>query len=125
MKTMAKSLMITMVMLMCILSITAVEGYTKHSNVEVEPPENTSFTIAQQQNIIDYLVYKKETPAPKGLTCFLFGHSLTLERWSVTYHLEHSTAPKCIRNVYDVSYCSRCDYITSELVSTVRVFCCS
>jgi len=126
MKAILKILVLTLAILMSVITITAAEvNKTKNNNFEVTPPEDTIFTEIQQKNIIDYLTKNKELPVSKGLTCILFGHDTAIERWTLTYHKEHASAPRCIRNVYDVSACSRCDYMASDLVLSIRVFCCS
>lgn len=71
-----------------------------------------------------------ENDDPEGddmdnVLCTLFGHKLSSHFSTVTTHKVRSTAPRCLQKVYEVTVCSRCDYTTSQLISTTYVYCCS
>lgn len=59
-----------------------------------------------------------------GLTCTLFGHKLTNVKSEVITHMVYNTYPHCKREYYNVDTCERCDYTTTELISTEKVGCC-
>lgn len=97
------------------------------TEIEVAFDDNTMFTESQKQNIAEALVYggnSDEHMQSRGLTCTLFGHKLTTETVSVTYHKRKATSPRCYVEYYSVDSCSRCDYINEELLSGVYVVCC-
>ena len=60
---------------------------------------------------------------PDNVLCTLFGHKLTETTASVITHNVYSNAPRCVEKIYDVSVCSRCDYVSQELLSSTRIFC--
>ena len=60
-----------------------------------------------------------------GLTCTLFGHKLENTIVETITHKVRTTAPKCLRKVYNYNACTRCDYETSELIATENIYCCS
>lgn len=66
------------------------------------------------------------TISPFGIAC-LFGHSTARTTVYETTHRYYSTAPKCRRVTYDVTYCTRssCDYIVYTQIGVNAVHCCS
>lgn len=61
---------------------------------------------------------------PNNLICTLFGHNLTTNTVTATYHKVREHAPRCRVEVYHVSICSRCNYSEKELANTFYTFCC-
>lgn len=92
--------------------------------------EGTSLDYETMRYIADFVA--NEQPVLKdevsicGLSCSLFGHSLTTSSATETQHNAYSTSPKCLKKTYKVEYCTRssCDYITKELISSVRTSAC-
>ena len=60
-----------------------------------------------------------------GLTCTLLGHKLESSAVGVITHKVRATSPRCLKKVYAYEACTRCDYETSELISTANIVCCS
>ncbi len=60
-----------------------------------------------------------------GLTCTLLGHNLENSIVSVITHKVRTTSPRCLKRNYCYEACTRCDYETSEVISTVYIVCCS
>ena len=60
-----------------------------------------------------------------GLTCTLFGHKLETTTTTKITHKARTTAPRCLKQVYNYSACTRCDYETSTLQSSSYIYCCS
>ena len=58
-----------------------------------------------------------------NIICSLFGHNLSTSMISVTTHKVHIRDPRCQLDIYDVTGCSRCDYIEQVLVSSGRISC--
>lgn len=65
-----------------------------------------------------------EEAATYGLTCTLFGHKLETSSASTITHKARATDPRCLHNTYTVETCTRCDYSTSTLKSSVYISCC-
>ena len=63
--------------------------------------------------------------SPRNILC-IFGHSLTRTTVVEINHRYYSTAPRCRRVTYDVTYCTRsgCGYINYTVISTVAIHCC-
>ena len=59
-----------------------------------------------------------------GVMCTLFGHKTTTEMIIVTEHCVSATAPRCLETYEDLTVCSRCDYTTVEVISSIYIYCC-
>ncbi|MBQ7348158.1 MAG: hypothetical protein IJW55_09380 [Clostridia bacterium] len=116
-----------MIFSMC-FSVSAMESDGIVINIEnanVIFDANSQWTFQEQQVIAQKITSEENEPfATYGLTCTLFGHKYTLETVQVITHNVYGEEPKCLKEVYNVSTCSRCDYIEEELLSTVRISCC-
>ena len=60
-----------------------------------------------------------------GLTCTLLGHKIESSTVSVVSHKVSATAPRCLKKIYDYEACTRCDYESSDLITSSYIFCCS
>ena len=65
-----------------------------------------------------------EEASTYGITCTLLGHDLETSSIISISHKARATDPRCIRRIYDVSTCTRCDYSTQKLLSTQYISCC-
>lgn len=74
--------------------------------------------------IADYFNEGDEDVATYGLMCNLFGHKLESEIITTITHKAKATAPRCLRQTFEVQTCSRCDYLTKTLLSSVYTNCC-
>ena len=92
--------------------------------------ECSDFSYEDLQYIADFVAnvdsVSGDETATYALMCTLFGHSLTSSSATETQHNAYSTSPKCLKKTYEVEYCTRssCDYITKELISSVRTSAC-
>lgn len=92
--------------------------------------EGANLDYEEMQYIADFVANdisdSKDETSICGLTCSLFGHSLTSSSATETQHNAYTTSPKCLKKTYKVNYCTRssCDYITKELISSVRTSAC-
>lgn len=59
-----------------------------------------------------------------GITCTLLGHKLENSAVDVITHKVRATSPRCKKQTYSYSACTRCDYETSTLMSTEYIGCC-
>lgn len=63
--------------------------------------------------------------SPENLICTLFGHNLTGPvAVSATHHKVNSFEPRCLLEIYHVTYCTRCDYTDAEFITDTYIFCC-
>lgn len=85
----------------------------------------TILTAEQQEQVAYNLVYAEDSSAQTyGLTCTLFGHKLVESTVGVITHKVKTYAPRCKREIYDVTVCERCDYQTQTLSTTSYLDCC-
>ena len=63
--------------------------------------------------------------SPKNIICSIFGHDLSTSAVSVIQHRVTIWNPRCLLSIYDVTGCSKCDYIEQVLVgSPMHITCC-
>ena len=60
-----------------------------------------------------------------GITSNLLGHKLETTATTTITHKARTTAPRCIKKIYNYSACTRCDYETSTLKSSTYIYCCA
>ena len=106
-------------------SITGATYTYPTENKTVEFAADTKFSENQQQQIADLLVYgETESTASTQSLCWLVGHNYVEDYVTVTTHKVYEVAPRCLKDYYCVTTCSKCDYNNIELISSSRVFCC-
>lgn len=89
--------------------------------------DDTSISEAKRQQIADSLVYgtEDEDGATVLSWCWLIGHNYTVDIVIVITHKVNPTTPRCLRETFEVTTCTRCDYYNIELISSTYIFCCS
>ena len=65
-----------------------------------------------------------EEAATYGLMCTLFGHKLETSTAYTITHKASATAPRCLKKIYSVETCSRCDSSTKTLLKSTYISCC-
>lgn len=91
-------------------------------NITVYLPEDLPQDI---QDKIYAHFYGLEIPGDDqdNILCTLFGHKLTETTATVVTHSVYTNAPRCLREDYNISACSRCDYTSQELIASHRIYC--
>ena len=87
----------------------------------------TGVTDEQKVQLITDTINGEILISPFGIAC-LFGHSTAKGIAYETNHCYYTTAPKCRRTTYDVTYCTRssCNYIVyTQIGATARISCCA
>lgn len=59
-----------------------------------------------------------------GILCTLLGHKLESSTVQTITHNARTTAPRCLKKIYTVETCSRCDYSTKTLTNSLYIYCC-
>ncbi len=116
------TILILLIAMSCMSSFALNPTYDSH---EVIFASDSAFTEIQKQNIINHFIGTDDHVASVQCILCLFGHNLTTERIEYITHRYYESAPRCLRETYDVSTCSRCDYTSSTFVSSVRIGCCT
>ena len=96
------------------------------NTITVEFSKDSSFTPEEQLAIAEYVAnpnYDNNT-STYNVLCTLFGHKTTTESFTVVEHQVSATAPRCLRSIQDVTTCSRCDYVYTDVVTSNYIFCC-
>ena len=124
------AMLIAIAISMCLFVIpssAAGEAEEAHTHIEVYFEDET-LSEEFKAKATEYFLNgapEDEGAAPYGLTCTLFGHKLeTTTTYTIT-HKARSTAPRCLKQYYDYSACTRCDYEASTLKSSTYIHCCS
>lgn len=87
--------------------------------------EETTLSDEQQLIIAQRLLSKEHDGIETyGLICTLFGHDTEENVVSVITHKVRTTSPRCKRESYSVTTCTRCDYQEQELNGTSYIVCC-
>ncbi len=89
-------------------------------------------TLERQQKIADEIVGISSCTinnpnglSPDNIICTLFGHDLApMSTVTATHHKVREHAPRCLMELYHVTYCERCEYTESSLESSFYIFCC-
>ena len=106
-------------------SATSGNAYTING-ITVKFAIDSSFTAEEQMEIAQTVINGTDSSSATtyNLMCTLFGHKTTTETIGVIEHCVSATAPRCIETVQDVTTCSRCDYVTTDIISSNYIFCC-
>ncbi len=65
-----------------------------------------------------------EESSTYGLMCTLFGHKLETSSAVTITHKAAASDPRCLQKTYTVESCTRCDYSSKTLKSSVYISCC-
>lgn len=87
--------------------------------------ENANLSEEKRQAIAHKLVSGEEDDVQTyGLMCSLFGHKTEQNTVAVVTHKFKAVSPRCKRELYLVTTCTRCDYQEEELSSSIFIVCC-
>ncbi len=122
--------LLCVLMLICTFSsvVSAVDENTyifeyAEQNLTIEFVENSVFSYEIREMIADSIAYNTPIPQTYSL-CWLLGHDFYVEMVSATYHKKSEYDPRCQFELYDVTKCSNCDYVSARLVSSSYISCC-
>lgn len=101
-------------------------------DVTVEFYEPLEVSAERQQAIADNIagittsiLSSPVLDSPNNIICTLFGHDIAPQSTvTATHHKVNKYNPRCLMEVYHVTYCKRCDYTVTELVNDFFIFCC-
>ena len=129
---MKKALTVLLAILITISSLLSVSAADTSGNVYVfdgitiEFSADSSFTAEEQAVIVQQVVAGTDNSSNTtyNLLCTLFGHKTTTESFTVIEHCVRADQPKCLETLQNVTACSRCDYVYTEVVGSVYIICC-
>ena len=128
-----KKIISIILVIVSIFSLTSISVYAEDAN-----ENKITVTVNEVEFIFDadttedfrnkaiahYFNHEDDSAAVYGLTCTLLGHKIESSVITAVKHKVSSTAPRCLRETYNVETCSRCDYTSSTLISSVYISCC-
>lgn len=79
---------------------------------------------ADKQEQIAYHMAHGDDGASTYAWCWLTGHDIVVENVTLTEHKVYDLTPRCLRRIYSVETCTKCDHIEETLISQARIACC-
>ena len=93
-------------------------------NVSIIFDSNSTFDSEKQEYIANYLVFPEYGISTAGLMCTLFGHKNTSETVITITHKVVETSPRCLKETFSVTTCSRCDETSTVRTGFSYITCC-
>ena len=131
MKKLTKRLMlVVMVVTLTICSILGVSADTiggntyQIENVTVVFDADSQFSTEQQENIAKLLVNPEYSVAQANLICNIFGHKNSTEGVTTITHKASATSPRCLKEFFTITTCSRCNESTVDRDAYYYITCC-
>lgn len=121
------SLILSLVLLMGAFAIPTSASHVHETDEIVVVIENDELSDEMKEKIIAYYTDDNhdDDTATYGLTCTLLGHDLETTKTHTITHKARTTAPRCLKKVYNHKACTRCDYQEATLLSSEYIYCCS
>lgn len=106
--------------------------YYEDPEVTVTFSEPLSTSEARQHEIADTIagitsntIIDPANASPDNIICILFGHDIApTATVTATHHKVYKYNPRCLMEVYHITYCTRCDYTVENLESSFYIVCC-
>lgn len=87
--------------------------------------ESGKFSEEKQEAIAKRLAgIEDDSATTYGLLCNIIGHNIETETTNVITHKVFNYDPRCKKQTYYISTCTRCDYYEEELITSGYVSCC-
>lgn len=126
------SILISLCIMMIVLCVVAAAEGTGNSTYTFETDDahytvefnDNNLTEQQQMHIAEKLVGTDDMVQTYGLGCTLFGHDYKYTSANVITHKYRTSAPRCKKDMYNVTYCEDCDYTEETLTTTTYIVCC-
>ncbi len=134
MKKIRKMALVILALCICASSLVAVasakEGTNTYTTIyhqgDTEIRAQEAISQAQINCIVNHLLGKEEETAETyGLMCTIFGHDYETHTVEEVQHNYRASYPRCLKSIYDVKVCSRCEDTNSALLSSSYIGCCS
>ena len=108
------------------VSAANVENTYIYGDFEIVFVENSSFSDEMKQHVADYIVNGDDGATTYNLLCTLFGHKETVEAVTTISHKLRATHPRCLRQTWQVTGCTRCEEaLGMVLISETYITCCA
>ena len=130
---MKKIISVFIALVLCIFSAALITSASENPTVVITTDdaeytvefENTNLSEEQRTAIAHNLVFGKDDNAQTyGLMCTLFGHKTEQIKATKITHKVRTSSPRCKRDSYVITTCTRCDYYDEEYTGTSYIVCC-
>lgn len=102
-----------------------VENTYHYGDVEFIFAEDSPLSEEMKQKIVDYIINGDDGASTYNLLCTLFGHKETIECVTTISHKVRDTHPRCLRQTWEVTGCTRCEEaLGMVLLSESYITCC-
>lgn len=120
------ALIMTAVIFLSILStpVSAEEADENHEHIEIIFEEDVSEEFKERAT---YLILSGEEYLESStytIACTVIGHAYVTSPTINIIHKKYKFSPRCVKEQRMVSVCTRCDYTTSTVTSSIRIECC-
>lgn len=92
-------------------------------NTTIQFASDSVFTEEEQLKIVNKFITDESEIAPINIMCSIFGHKYTSEIVTTVTHEVRTSSPRCLREKFNVSVCSRCGYTKTEHISSEYINC--
>lgn len=103
------------------------EFYCPEKDITVIFDTESVLSTEQKQFVADKIV-SGEPLIDDGVStyalCWLTGHDIISESVTVVEHKVRAEVPRCLRNIYTVESCSKCDHMEYTLIASNYIYCC-
>lgn len=93
------------------------------AHITIEFSSDSALSAEKQQQIADQMVYGDDG-ASTYAWCWLTGHNYVTESVTAVEHKVYTLSPRCIKRIYSVETCSKCDHFEETLISETLIPCC-
>ncbi|MBE6648640.1 MAG: hypothetical protein E7614_03870 [Ruminococcaceae bacterium] len=104
-------------------SVSAEETTCEETHIEFIFEEGLSSEL--KTKIEAHLLGESTNPNARGFWCNLFGHDLVESTTTQVTHKVNASAPRCLKEIYEVEACEDCDYVKSTLIAQSYINCCT
>lgn len=93
--------------------------------LEIIFAEDSTLSNEMKQHISDYIVNGDDGASTYNLLCTLFGHKETVETVATISHKVDPKNPRCLKQVWEVTGCTRCEEALGMiLLGETYITCC-
>ena len=130
---MKKARKISIVLMAVVVTISLTFGVSADSNVgntyqignvTIVFDVDSQLSNEQQENIANLLVNPEYGVAQANLICNIFGHKNTTEGVTTITHKVFEESPRCLKELFTITTCSRCNESTVERNAYYYITCC-
>lgn len=107
------------------VSASNIESTYMYGDLEIVFAEDSAFSDEMKEVIVGYIINGDDGATTYNLLCTLFGHKETVELVGTISHKVDPKDPRCLRQTWEVTGCTRCEEaLGMELLGETYITCC-